>query len=210
MIASDGLQYSSDIVILATGAWSTLLSRRLAEVIVYVAQPVFHFRPRDPELFRGPHFPVWSADMSKTGWYGFPANKDGIVKVANHGPGRQTHPDDDRTTTFEEEVQFRDFLKESLPGLSNAPIVASKTCFYADSWDGDFYIDYDPELPGLVYATGGSGHAFKFTPVLGEIIADVVEHKQNPYSSRFAWRPRGSKNPNDQARWRGITVRSNG
>ena len=56
--------------------------------------------------------------MSNTGWYGFPANKNGIVKVANHGPGRKTHPNDDRTTILEEEVQFRDFLKESLPGLS--------------------------------------------------------------------------------------------
>lgn len=203
VIASDGRRYSADVVVLAMGAWSPLLSRSLAGVIVYVAQPVFHFRPRNPDLFRGSHFPVWSADMSKTGWYGFPANKDGIVKVANHGPGRDAHPDDDRTTTPEEEVKFRDFLKQSLPSLYDAPIAASKTCFYADSWDGDFYIDHDPELTGLVYATGGSGHAFKFIPVLGKIVADVVEHKQNPYSSRFAWRPRGSEIPSDQARWRG-------
>jgi glycine/D-amino acid oxidase-like deaminating enzyme len=29
----------------------------------------------------------------------------------------------------------------------------------------------------LIVAAGDSGHAFKFTPVMGEVIADVVERK---------------------------------
>ncbi len=202
VIASDGLRYHADIVILAAGTWSPLLFPSLAEKIVHIAQPVFHFRPKTPELFRSPRFPVWSADMGKTGWYGFPANEDGIVKVANHGPGRKGHPDDDRITTPEEEALFRDFLKESLPSLWDAPIAGSRTCFYADSWDGDFYIDHDPERPGLVYATGGSGHGFKFAPVIGRIVADVVEGRPNPYSSRFAWREIGAFRK-EQARYQG-------
>lgn len=201
VIASDGLRYQAQVVILAAGAWSPLLFPRLAEVIVHIAQPVFHFRPNNPELFKGPQFPVWSADMGRTGWYGFPANKDGIVKIANHGAGRHAHPDDDRTTTPEEEARFRDFLKESLPSLWDAPIAGSRTCFYADSWDGDFYIGHDPERPGLIYATGGSGHGFKFAPVLGKLVADVVEGKPNPYASRFAWREAGSAKK-EQARCR--------
>ncbi len=200
VIASDGSRYPADIVVVAAGTWSPLLSPRLAEVIVSVEQPVFHFRPQDAELFRAPVFPVWSADMGKTGWYGFPVNKDGVVKVANHGPGREAHPDNDRSTTPEQEARFRKFFKESLPALWDAPIVASKTCFYSDSWDGDFYIDYDPERPGLVYATGGSGHGFKFAPVLGPLIADVVERKPNPYAKRFAWRERSGSGKKEQAR----------
>jgi glycine/D-amino acid oxidase-like deaminating enzyme len=205
VITSDGVRYPADLVVLATGAWSPLLSPRLAEMIVYIAQPVFHFRPKSPDVFRARQFPVWAADMAKTGWYGFPANRDGIVKIANHGPGRKAHPDDERTTTTDEELRFRNFLKESLPGLADAPIAASRTCFYADSWDGNFYIDHDPELPGLVYATGGSGHGFKFAPVLGNIVADVVEGKPNPYASRFAWRRPEAGVPKEQARYQGET-----
>jgi sarcosine oxidase/L-pipecolate oxidase len=57
-------------------------------------------------------------------------------------------------------------------------------------------------MPGLVYATGGSGHGFKFAPVLGRIVADVVEGKPNSYASRFAWREAGTDRK-EQARYRG-------
>ena len=40
-------------------------------------------------------------------------------------------------------------------------------------------------------STGGSGHAFKFTPALGGVTADVVEGKPSRYADRFAWRLRG-------------------
>jgi hypothetical protein len=34
------------------------------------------------------------------------------------------------------------------------------------------------------------GHGFKFAPVIGDIIADVVENKPNSYKAKFAWRQR--------------------
>jgi glycine/D-amino acid oxidase-like deaminating enzyme len=111
-------------------------------------------------------------------------------------------PDDDRKTTEEDEIRCRNFLKESLPGLANARLANSRTCLYCDTWDGDFYIDHVPEWPGLIVATGGSGHAFKFTPMLGTIVADVVECKPNKYAARFAWRERGGE-VKEQARYRG-------
>jgi glycine/D-amino acid oxidase-like deaminating enzyme len=41
-----------------------------------------------------------------------------------------------------------------------------------------------------VVAAGDSGHGFKFAPVLGGLIADVVERRPNSWSPRFAWRAR--------------------
>jgi glycine/D-amino acid oxidase-like deaminating enzyme len=61
-------------------------------------------------------------------------------------------------------------------------------CLYCDTFDGAFWIDHDPEHSGLVVAAGDSGHAFKFTPVLGGLIADVVEGKPNAWSARYRWR----------------------
>jgi len=47
---------------------------------------------------------------------------------------------------------------------------------------------------GLYVACGGSGHGFKFAPVLGEIVADVFEKKENEYTQSFKWRiPRERK-----------------
>jgi glycine/D-amino acid oxidase-like deaminating enzyme len=203
VIASDKQQYTADIVVLATGTWSPLLAERLKDIVHHIAQPVFYFRPRNADLYRAARFPVWAADISRTGWYGFPLNKDGILKISNHGPGRKVHPDEKRQITPDDVQHCRKFLSESLPGLTEEPFLDTKTCLYCDTWDGDFYIDRDPELPALVYATGGSGHAFKFTPVLGRLVADVVEHKTNAYTSRFAWRPQGAVRVKEWARFQG-------
>lgn len=203
VIANDGERYKADVVILAMGTWSPLLSGRLTEIVSHVAQPIFYFQPKNFELYKGNRFPVWAADLSRTGWYGFPATADGTVKVSNHGPGMEVDPNDKRETTSQDENWCREFLSKSLPGLAEAPLAHSRTCLYCDSWDGDFYIDHDPERPGLVYATGGSGHAFKFTPILGQIVADVVERKLNRHAARFAWRQRGSESVKEQARYRG-------
>lgn len=58
-----------------------------------------------------------------------------------------------------------------------------------DTWGGHLWIAADPERPGLVLATGGSGHAFKFAPLLGDWIADAVEGGPNPLLAKFRWRP---------------------
>ena len=41
--------------------------------------------------------------------------------------------------------------------------------------DRHFVIDRHPEHPQVALAAGFSGHGFKFAPVVGEILADLVE-----------------------------------
>jgi len=146
-----------------------------------VGQPVFHLRPARPL-----DLPVFGADIARTGWYGFPA-QNGIVKIANHGVGKPMHPDDPRETTPEQEAALRAFLQDVIPDLADAPIVHRRLCVYGDTLDEHFWIAADPDHPGLVVASGGSGHAFKFAPVLGDLIADAVEGRPGP--ARFRWRP---------------------
>jgi glycine/D-amino acid oxidase-like deaminating enzyme len=116
---------------------------------------------------------------------------DGTLKIANHGVGRRLRADDPRTVLPSEEAQFRGFLRDHLPALAGAPIIATRLCLYCDTFDGDFWIAHDPGRAGLVVAAGDSGHAFKFAPILGGLIADVVEKKPNAWAARFGWRPRG-------------------
>ena len=94
-----------------------------------------------------------------------------------------------RLVTPQEEQNLRDFLSSTFPALADAPIVYTRICMYCDTNDGHFWIAPDPERPGLIVATGDSGHGFKFAPVLGEIIADAVEEKANPLLQKFRWRP---------------------
>ena len=195
----DGGQLRADTVLVAAGAWTPTFLPDLADVMWAIAQPVVHFRVEDPAAWQAPRFPVWAADIGRSGWYGFPALDDGTLKMANHGPGRRVHADDPRTVLPAEEARFRAFVGEHLPALVDAPIVATRLCLYCDTFDGDFWIARDPARTGLIVAAGDSGHAFKFAPVLGGLIADAIEDKPNPWSRRFRWRARG-RDANEAAR----------
>ncbi len=190
--SSDGSEVRADNVVVAAGVWTPRLIPELEDMMSPVAQTLVYLRPTLPDRFRPPHFLPWGADIPRTGWYGFPANADGVVKLANHGPGRLVDADAPRDADPEVVEYSRRFLAHSIPELANAPLAGSRACFYNDTWDGDFYITRHPEIEGLVVSTGGSGHAFKFTPALGGITADVVEGEPNRYAARFAWRPRGA------------------
>ena len=188
VITHDSSEYRADCVLMAAGAWTPTLLPWLQHAMWATGQIVMHFQPRDAEAYRAPQFPVWAADIGRTGWYGFPATAAGIVKVANHGPGIRVDPHEPRIVPADAEGRFRTFLRDTFPALAEAPLVASRLCLYGDTFDGHFWIDHDPGHPGLVVAAGDSGHAFKFAPVLGDLIADVVERRPNPWAGRFAWR----------------------
>ena len=175
---------------MAVGAWTPYLLPFTKKFFRASGQPVFHLKPRQPELFAPERFPVFGADITTTGYYGFPANRDGVAKIANHGAGREMSPESpNRAVTREDEKNLRAFLSSSFPTLADAPIVYSRVCMYCDTNDGHFWIAPDPDRKGLVIAAGDSGHGFKFAPVLGEIIADAVEGKPNPILQKFRWRP---------------------
>jgi glycine/D-amino acid oxidase-like deaminating enzyme len=188
LVTNKGAELRADLVLLAAGAWTPTLLPHLSSVMWATGQPVLHLHVPDATSWQAPRFPVWAADIARTGWYGFPALADGTLKIANHGPGRRVHPDEPRLVLPEEIARFRAFLRESLPALSDAPLIGTRLCLYCDTFDGSFWINHEPGHPGLVVAAGDSGHAFKFAPVLGGLIADVVERKPNPFAACYAWR----------------------
>ena len=178
----------ADEVIVAAGAWTPHLVPELRSGVRAVGQPVLHFAPSDPAPFRSPNFRPWSLDIATTGFYGFPATDDGRVKLGHHGRGRPVDPRAERVFPAGFEAHARAFLARSLPALADAPIVHRRVCMYADSVDGDFWIDRVPGRDRLLVATGGSGHGFKFAPVLGGLVADVLEDRATPWRHRFGWR----------------------
>ena len=190
IVLDDGRRIASDSVVMAVGAWTPYLLPFTKGFFRANGQPVFHLKPQHPELFASERFPIFGADITTTGYYGFPVNRDGVVKIANHGPGREMSPESsERAVTTEDERNLREFLSSTFPALADAPIVYSRVCMYCDTHDGHFWIARDPDREGLVVAAGDCGHGFKFAPMLGEIIADAVEEKPNPILKKFRWRP---------------------
>ena len=192
----------AEAIVVCAGAWTPLLVPELAGELRAVGQPVFHLRPTDRALFADLQFPVFGADIARTGYYGFPIQRDGVVKIANHGAGLSLAPDAPRQVTAAQEAAVRDFLRGSLPALADAQIASRRLCVYGDTRDADFWIARHPDRPGLTVAAGGSGHGFKFAPVLGPIIADAVLGVDHPLAHRFRWRAGAGP------RWRGDAARS--
>ena len=184
----DGATIEAGSVVVAAGAWTPALLPELAEVMRIVGQPVFHLRPRDPGPFAPDVFPVWAGDIARTGWYGFPANADGIVKVANHGAGIPVDARAIPDVSARLDAKLRSFLARALPALAGAPVVGRRLCLYCDTADGDFWVDRSRSAPNVVIASGGSGHGFKFMPVIGDIVADVLDDVDNEWVHRFRWR----------------------
>lgn len=190
----EGEIFHADTTVVAMGTWSWLLVPELQQVMKSVGMPVVHLKPADPTLFAPPLFSNWAADVARTGWYGFPLHPQaGVVKVGFHGPGPQLHPEKDERVVTEADIRrLRAFLAETFPALANAPVVYTRRCLYCDTFDEHFWIDRHPAQRGLVVAAGGSGHAFKFGPILGEMIANVVEGQADWRLQKFRWREPGS------------------
>ncbi|HIP70982.1 MAG TPA: FAD-dependent oxidoreductase [Anaerolineae bacterium] len=186
----EGETFAAGHVIVAAGAWTHILLPELAGVMRASGHPVFHLKAPDRDLFSPPKFVVFTADITRSGWYGFPWHPDErVVKIANHGVGQTLHPvEDERLVTVEDEHTLRQFLAETFPALLDAPIVYTRRCLYSDTLDEHFWIDRHPEIAGLTVAAGGSGHAFKFAPILGGLIADAAEGFVNEWLPKFAWR----------------------
>jgi sarcosine oxidase/L-pipecolate oxidase len=53
---------------------------------------------------------------------------------------------------------------------------------------GDFIVTAHPSYPHLFLATGGSGHAYKFFPVIGDKVVDALEGTLAPeLRDLWAW-----------------------
>lgn len=186
-LIAGGERIAADAIVIAAGSWTPRLLPELAGALRAIGQPVFHFRPRDPAPFEAARFPVFGADIARTGYYGFPLER-GVVKIANHGVGREIAAAERATAavTAAEIEHVRAFVADTFPALAGAELVATRCCVYGDSLDGHFWIAPHPARPNVIVAAGGSGHAFKFAPALGELIADALDGK---VVERFRWRP---------------------
>ncbi|KAK4677020.1 hypothetical protein QC764_408970 [Podospora pseudoanserina] len=99
--------------------------------------------------------------------------------------------DPDLVIPAEGEADLRAALREMtpLPGLVDRPFTKTRLCWYSDTRTADFLIDYHPHWKNLFVATGDSGHAFKFLPVIGDKIVDCIQRNCPPeFKEKWAWK----------------------
>lgn len=186
----EGGRFEAGHIIVCAGNSTPYLVPALKPYMKITGHPVFHLKPSQPELYTPPKFGVFAADISTTGWYGFPLHPiKKVVKVALHSYGLELHPEHDERVVYQQDEELlRAFLKKAFPALANDPIVYTRRCCYTDTLDGHFWIDHHPEIKGLSIGSGGSGHGMKMGPVIGDMIATMAEGGTHKWSSRYRWR----------------------
>ena len=152
---------------------------------------MFHLRRDDPSLFEARALPGVRRRHLAHGLLRLSRQPDGIVKIANHGTGIAVAPTTARAprVTAAQEAALRAMLRDTFPALVDAPIVTRRLCVVlrhaSTATSGSPAI---PRSPNVVVATGGSGHAFKFAPVLGDLIATIALGDPHPLAHKFRWR----------------------
>ncbi len=174
-IITDRARIDAGSVVIAVGPWIKSVLPDLKAPLRVTRQVMTWFSPRQPALFQREHFPVFLMESQHGMHYGFPLDGDGLIKVAKHHHGDETVDPDacDRTVSIADESLIRSALAAHLPD-ANGPRVKATTCLYTVTPDGDFIVDSLPGYPHVVVASPCSGHGFKFAPVIGEILADLV------------------------------------
>jgi sarcosine oxidase len=167
-------EISAGMAVIAAGPWSErLLAGTLPRVprMTVTLQQVRYFRPTDAGGARWPTLIEWSStDLI---WYAVPmAGGAPGVKVATHVRGRAVDPGGGPVGEIDPALddQAARYVRTRLPGLEPAPL-APETCLYTMTADEDFVLDREGRL---VVAAGCSGHAFKFGPLLGDMLADLA------------------------------------
>jgi sarcosine oxidase len=175
----------ADEVVVAAGPWMGKLLPELHLPLRTTRQVVGWFAPADAEQFGADRFPVFILETRHGHHYGFPVYGRSGMKIAKHHHVREEVDADTyrRAVSADDEATIRAPLAEYLP-TANGRLIAAQTCLYTMTPDETFIIDRMPGHPHVVIASPCSGHGFKFSPVVGEILADLVTHGETTHDLR--------------------------
>jgi sarcosine oxidase len=172
----DGSQHDSDVVVLAPGPGAGPLLAGLGVILPMRPnlEQVMHFGdPADPGATDG--FPCLyeSPHGGEPGMYAMPTPGRGY-KVGLDSPLRDLEPgDEDRTPDAELVSRATERVRRDLTAIVPQALDA-EVCCWTDSPDGRFVIDTIADGQ-VVLACGDSGEGFKFSALMGPLLADLAE-----------------------------------
>ncbi|WP_155916553.1 MULTISPECIES: FAD-dependent oxidoreductase [unclassified Mycolicibacterium] len=186
VVLADGGTIDADVAVIAAGPGAGPLLSTLGldlPLHPYLEQVVYFGDPADPGatddfpcLFDGPC-------GDRPGIYAMPSPGAGY-KVGLDAPLRDYRagdvdrtPEGGRTAVIRDRVQTE--MSSVVPTVLNAQV-----CSWTDSPDGSFVVD---RLDGgIVVACGDSGEGFKYSALMGEVLADLAEGR-TPDADVAAW-----------------------
>ena len=174
--------YHADRLVLTAGPWLSKLLQGLQVPLQVERQVLGWFQPPQPHLFQVGRLPVWGLVGEEGYAYGFPIYGTPGFKLGKYHHRQQiVDPDTvNRTADAEDEAVLRVFVRRYFP-LANGPTMALKACLFTNTLDEHFILDRHPEWPQVTLVAACSGHGFKMSSVVGEIIADLALTGETPH-----------------------------
>ncbi len=177
-------------LVISAGAWVASLLPGMRLPFTIERQVQHWFEPLShADAFAPQRLPIhlWQFDGARF-FYGFPDMGAGI-KMSFHHRGEITTAGTVRRDVTNEEVdEVRRAVQRFVPAAAGR-VRASSVCLYTNTPDEHFWIDRHPDHSQVIVASPCSGHGFKFAPVVGEIVADLVEDKPARFDLQaFRWR----------------------
>jgi sarcosine oxidase len=170
----DGSTADAKQVVFSIGPWLEGMAAQTGIPLTVQRNVQAWFAPRTPD-FTADRFPAFLLD--REGFpniiYGFPDLGDG-VKAAFHSRGVYTRPDQlERGISEDDIVPIQTALASWVPDAGQT-FLNAKACMYTLTPDEHFAIGLHPADADVIVAGGFSGHGFKFAPVVGEIVSDLL------------------------------------
>jgi glycine/D-amino acid oxidase-like deaminating enzyme len=185
---SSGEKIRADLFVFASGAWlPKLFPEAVGARIRPTRQEIFFFAPPagDPRFLPG-SMPCWADFNHGDMFYGLPSLESRGVKFAHDVHGPVADPDTlDRRPSESALAEVMAFRDRRFPLLKDARLTEARVCQYENSANGDFLIDFHPELENVLLVGGGSGHGFKHGPEVGRYAAARLLGSAEP-EPRFA------------------------
>lgn len=108
------------------------------------------------------------------------------------------HPEDWMPAEAERELRLN--LEEIMPSLANRPFSRTKMCWLTQTKTANFLIDFHPALQNVLLVTGGSAHAWKFLPVIGDKVVELVDGRlEQDLRELWSWKDKETGGDNGSA-----------
>ncbi|HYW30405.1 MAG TPA: N-methyl-L-tryptophan oxidase [Gemmatimonas sp.] len=168
-------QYSARRLVISAGAWTASLLGVHAPPLQVERAVQLWFEPKqNAELFQPARMPVFIWEHAPgVAWYGIPSALHG-TKLALHHTGQYGSADTVSREVHDADVApVRALIRRHLPDADGA-LLESAVCLYTNTPDEHFLIDTLPDAPEVTIVSACSGHGFKFSSAIGELVADLT------------------------------------
>ncbi len=177
-VQTDQGTYQARKVVLTTGSWiaESLRDTPYQDLLKVHRQVLYWFDiPHNHALYTPDRLPVFI--LSDRDVYGFPAG-DGPgkgIKIATESYVATVAPDAVNRTITEAETQkmYEQYIAPNFVGIG-PDCIRSVVCLYTMTPNGDFIIDRHPAHPDVLLASACSGHGFKHSAAVGQILAELA------------------------------------